>query len=67
MKILNFSEVVFATDSSQLTKIMLSSKELPAFVTHLRSFDAIRLFSNLQNPTYYKDTQYSGGQVCMRC
>ena len=38
MKILDFSDVVFATDCSQLVKMMFSPDECPAFATHMEEF-----------------------------
>ncbi|XP_018453644.2 uncharacterized protein LOC108824751 [Raphanus sativus] len=44
MKVLNFSDVVFATDCSQLVKMVSSPGEWPAFATHLEEFQRSKTF-----------------------
>ena len=44
MKTLQFSDVVFATDCSQLVKMVSTLEELPAFSTHMEEFSRIKTF-----------------------
>ena len=44
MKTLQYSDVVFATDCSQLVKMVSISKEWPPFSTHLEEFNRIKTF-----------------------
>ncbi|XP_018487893.1 uncharacterized protein LOC108858473 [Raphanus sativus] len=44
MKTLNFSDVVFATDCSQLVKMVSSPGEWPVFATHLEEFQRSKIF-----------------------
>ncbi|XP_056859997.1 uncharacterized protein LOC130508482 [Raphanus sativus] len=44
MKTLQFSDVVFATDCSQLVKMVSSPEEWPAFTTHMEEFRRSKTF-----------------------
>ena len=44
MKILQFSDVVFVTDCSQLVKMVSSPEEWPAFATHMEEFCRSKTF-----------------------
>lgn len=44
MKTLQFSDVVFATDCSQLVKIVSTPEEWPAFSTHMEEFSRSKTF-----------------------
>ena len=44
MKTLPFSNVFFATDCSQLVKMVSTSEEWPAFSTHMREFSCSKTF-----------------------
>ena len=44
MKTLQFSDVVFATDCSQLVKMVSSPEDWPAFATHMEEFSRNKTF-----------------------
>ncbi|KAL0722237.1 hypothetical protein Bca4012_036836 [Brassica carinata] len=41
---LQFSEVIFATDCSQLVKMVSSPEDWPAFATHMEEFSRSKIF-----------------------
>ena len=65
MKTLQFFDVVFATDCSQLVKMVSTPDEWPAFSTHIEEFNRSKTFF----PHFWirQSKKYLGGQACTRC
>ena len=62
MKTLHISEVVFATDCSQLVKMTSTHTEWPTFTTHMDEFlHCKEFFSHFLYPTYLKGKKQNGG------
>ena len=61
MKTIQISQVVFATDYSQLVKMVSTPTGWTAFTTHMEEFMRCKEFFILYYSTYSEGTKHNGG------